>query len=192
MIETYERGHEFNLILGWCDDKYFRRFGALRESHLDVLHKGATYEGSGMPDTRRDLFSLSTTTGPLATTVRENINSIHTSCWWLRMLRPRFHTRLGIDVPANSHCFVTPRRPVVRFISFRFFYFRKMSRWHLLRNVPFYIFSFWKREKTRDELFLYVHCLVILCIDIDNFSIFGCTNRRLNSRRYISDRRQCL
>jgi len=79
VMGTFERGHEFNLILGWCDDKYFRRFGALRESHLDVLHKGATYEGSGMPDTRRDLFSLSTTTGPLAATVRENINSIRTS-----------------------------------------------------------------------------------------------------------------
>lgn len=75
----FERRHEFNLILGWCDDKYFRHFGALRESHLDILHKGATYEGSGMPDTRRDLFSLSTTTDPLAATVPENINSIRIS-----------------------------------------------------------------------------------------------------------------
>lgn len=41
--------------------------GALRESHLGALHKGATYQGSGMPDTRRDLFSLSTTRSvPLA------------------------------------------------------------------------------------------------------------------------------
>lgn len=125
MVETFERGHEFNLILGWCDDKYFRRFGALRESYLDVLHKGATYEGSGMPDTRRDLFSLSTTTGPLAATVRENINSIRTSCWWLRMLRPRFH---GIDVPDNSHCLLLS---IIRFIRF-----------HSLRNIEVAFFTY--------------------------------------------------
>lgn len=37
------RGHEFNLTSGWFDDKYFRRPGRRRrESHLGILHKGAT------------------------------------------------------------------------------------------------------------------------------------------------------
>lgn len=67
--------------------------GALWESHLGVLHKGATYEGSGMPDTRRDLFSLSTRTGPLAATVRENINSIRASVLVIANV-PMFYSNL--------------------------------------------------------------------------------------------------
>lgn len=72
MMGTFE-SQDTNSIWSWGDAMTnIFVVGALRESHLGALHKGATYQGSGMPDTRRDLFSLSTMIGPpRAATVRE-------------------------------------------------------------------------------------------------------------------------
>lgn len=100
MMGTFE-SQDTNSIWSWGDAMTnIFVVGALRESHLGALHKGATYQGSGMPDTRRDLFSLSTTIGPpRAATVRENINSIRASCWWLRILRLRFHVPVSTFPP---------------------------------------------------------------------------------------------
>ena len=143
VIRIFKRRHEFNLILGWYDDKYFRRFGALRESHLDVLHKGATYEGSGMPDTRRDLFSLSTTTGPLAATVRENINSIRTSSAgdcecsdhdFTFRYRRVLSTRIVCYAPSSGHSiysisFFVKYRSCIFYIMCRFYMEKKNEKY---------------------------------------------------------------
>jgi len=140
---TFERGHEFNLILGEGDamTNIFVVLARLRESHLDVLHKGATYEGSGMPDTRCDLFSLSTRTGPLAATVRENINSIRTSYGWFRMLRPRFHVL--VSTCPTIRIVVTRRHSVIRFIRFCSLRNIEILQFYIIR-VPVYME---KREK---------------------------------------------
>lgn len=149
---TSERGHEFNLILGGdAMTNIFVVLARLRESHLDVLHKGATYEGSGMPDTRRDLFSLSTTSGPLAATVRENINSIHTSYGWLRMLRPRFH--VPVSTCPTIRIVVTPRHSVIRFIRFRSL--RNIERF--LHNTGASLHG--KKEGKRDKFVLWMCAL---------------------------------
>lgn len=119
MTGTFE-SRDTNSIWSWGDAMTnIFVVGALRESHLGALHKGATYQGSGMPDTRRDLFSLSTTRSvPLrAATVRENINSI---------LAPRAgdceysdcdSTSPVSTFHANLHYLLLFAIPVIRFIS---------------------------------------------------------------------------